>query len=84
LQKSDNNHPKSDPRPAAVGLLNPKATAEYLDLSQWTLAEWRVTGKGPIYMKLGNRVKYSLVELNAWLEARAARSTSEHDAKKAR
>ena len=68
---------------APRSLLDPAAAAHYLDLSAWTLAEWRCKGNGPRYFKVGNRIRYSLAELNSWLEARAGASTSEHDAKKA-
>ncbi|HJW73268.1 MAG TPA: helix-turn-helix domain-containing protein [Geothrix sp.] len=70
-------------QPAGRALLDPKAAAAYLDLSEWTLAEWRCRGNGPRYFKISNRVRYSLAELNIWLEARSVVSTSEHDAKKA-
>lgn len=63
-------------------LLNPKATAAFLNCSEWTLAEWRCKGIGPRFCKLGNRVRYSPSALAEWIEAHTAGSTSEHDAKK--
>lgn len=77
------NKPTQPTPPAGCALLDPKAAGAYLDLSEWTLAEWRCKGNGPRYFKVGNRVRYSLAELNIWLEARSVVSTSEHDAKKA-
>lgn len=62
-------------------LLNPKATAAFLDLSEWTLAEWRCKGTGPRFVKVGNRVRYTLASLTSWIEARTVASTSEHDQK---
>ena len=35
-----------------------------------TLAHWRSEGRGPAFIKLGQRVAYSGKDLNAWLEAR--------------
>ena len=77
------NKPNATNRPASAALLDPEAAAAFLDLSQWTLAEWRCKGTGPRFIKLGNRVRYSPTELAAWIEAHSGASTSEHDAKKA-
>ena len=33
-----------------------------------TLAIWRHQGRGPRYLKFGNRVLYSGADLNAWLD----------------
>jgi predicted DNA-binding transcriptional regulator AlpA len=63
-------------------LLHPKAAANFLDLSEWTLAQWRCKGVGPRFVKLGNRVRYSPAALAEWVEAHTAASTSEHDMKK--
>jgi predicted DNA-binding transcriptional regulator AlpA len=71
------------PHPAGVALLDPKAAAALLGLSYWTLAELRCNGDGPRYSKLLNRVRYRQADLDAWIDAHTARSTSEHDAKKA-
>lgn len=54
--------------------------AEYLGLSVSTLAKMRLRGDGPLYMKAGPRVVlYDLTDLDAWLETRKRRSTSEPD-----
>ena len=70
-------------QPAGGALLDPKAAAIYYGLSEWTLAEWRCKGTGPRFIKLGNRVRYSLAALAEYTEAHTVASTSEHDAKKA-
>ena len=53
-------------------------TAEMLDLKQLarllslpisTLAFWRATGTGPAYHKTGRVIRYSRVDVAAWLEA---------------
>lgn len=45
-----------------------------------TLAVWRHKGRGPTYIKLGNRVLYRGVTLNAYLEAREVRPGGEEAA----
>lgn len=75
-----NNHTETSPA-AKCALLNPKAAAALLGLSDWTLAEWRCKGTGPRYVKVGGRVRYSPSDLAEWIESRTVASTSEHDAK---
>ena len=36
-----------------------------------TLAQWRCHGKGPPYIRFGNRVLYLGVDLNRWMDAHA-------------
>lgn len=73
----------ADAVPIPGGLVGAGYAAAYLKCSEWTLAEWRCQGKGPRFVKLGNRVRYSLPALAEWVEAHTAASTSEHDARKA-
>ena len=62
-------------------LLAPPEAARFLGNSVGTLARWRSTGVGPPYIKLGtsrtSRIRYRLSELEAFLRARARRSTSD-------
>ena len=51
--------------------------ADYVGLSKPTLERFRISGDGPAYCKLGGAVRYRKVDLNAWLESRLTRSTSE-------
>lgn len=51
--------------------------ADYLGLSVSTLNKWRVTGKGPKFVKLGRAVAYRTPDLHDWLEKQAKRSTSQ-------
>jgi predicted DNA-binding transcriptional regulator AlpA len=57
------------------------AAALLVGLSQSTLAKLRLTGNGPPYCKLGRRVVYRREDLEAWLESRIARDTSDADAR---
>jgi hypothetical protein len=51
--------------------------ARALNLSQSTLAKLRLSGKGPVYCKLGRRVVYRVRDLDDWLTDRLRRSTSD-------
>jgi len=55
--------------------------AEVLGLAASTLAKLRLSGNGPVYCKLGRRVVYRREDLEAWLESRVARDTSDADAR---
>lgn len=51
--------------------------AEYLRVSKSFLDKLRVTGGGPIFIKSGSRVLYSIERLDEWMTAREFASTSE-------
>ncbi|MEP0189761.1 MAG: helix-turn-helix domain-containing protein [Erythrobacter sp.] len=51
--------------------------ADYLGLSVSALNKWRVTGKGPKFVKLGRAVAYRVSDLHEWLEKQAKQSTSQ-------
>jgi hypothetical protein len=57
--------------------LRTKAAADYLSLSQSTLEKKRVTGDGPVHAALGRVVVYDVEDLDAYVESRKRRSTSE-------
>lgn len=57
-------------------LKTPEA-AQYVRLSKPTLERLRLHGDGPRYAKLGGAVRYRKADLDAWLESRLIRSTSE-------
>jgi predicted DNA-binding transcriptional regulator AlpA len=61
--------------------LTPDAAAEFLGLASSTLAKMRLSGNGPVYCKLGRRVVYRMEDLEAWLESRVVRNTSDADAR---
>jgi predicted DNA-binding transcriptional regulator AlpA len=62
-------------------VLDAVTAAHYLGISPSTLAKLRLTGNGPVYCKLGRRVVYRREDLEAWLESRVARNTSDADAR---
>jgi excisionase family DNA binding protein len=57
-------------------LTTPEAAA-YTRMSKPTLERWRLTGDGPIYVKLGKAVRYRRADLDAWLASKLIHSTSE-------
>lgn len=60
-------------------LLSTPTVAEITGLSQVTLRRWRMTGGGPRFVRLGRAVRYRSDDVNAFVEARTFRSTSEAD-----
>ena len=54
-------------QPESGALLTTNEVARKLRLTPRTLAIWRVRGEGPPYLKLGRDVRYSLLDLEAWL-----------------
>jgi predicted DNA-binding transcriptional regulator AlpA len=57
------------------------AAAKIVGLSESTLAKLRLNGNGPTYCKLGRRVVYRPADLEAWLQSRTARDTTDADAR---
>lgn len=51
-------------------VLLPAQAAEYIQVSERTLRNWRCQGKGPLHIRLGDnhaRVGYRRVDLDNWL-----------------
>ena len=61
-------------------VLTSREAAAHLGVQPQTLRKWRVSGKGPTYIRLGNspraRVAYRLRDLDQWLDARSYESTA--------
>lgn len=68
-------------------LLTSGQAAAVLSCKPQTLRKWRVHGKGPRYIRLGDTpaapVAYRLADLEAWIAARVFKSTSEETTRKA-
>lgn len=62
--------------PLDVRLSNREA-ADYLGLKAATLNKWRVFGDGPPFIKVGHLVRYRKADLDAFLQSRMRRSTSD-------
>ena len=60
-------------------LVNTRTLAERLGLQAKTLLNWRVSGRGPVYRKLGGRVMYDLDDVQRWIDASKRTSTSDNN-----
>jgi excisionase family DNA binding protein len=60
--------------------MNTREAASYLRLGKPTVERFRMTGQGPIYLKLGGAIRYRRCDLDAWLESCLIGSTSERSA----
>jgi predicted DNA-binding transcriptional regulator AlpA len=60
--------------------LRTRAAADYLGYSESTLEKKRVTGEGPPFIRLGRSIVYDTRDLDKWLAARRATSTSDRPA----
>lgn len=58
-------------------ILTTSEAANYCRLSKPTLERFRISGEGARFLKLGGAVRYRKADLDAWLESRLTRSTSE-------
>lgn len=64
-----------------IVMLDTRQAAEFLHLEASTLERWRTKGDGPIFLKVGGRVLYTLEALQTYIAERQRRSTAEHRAK---
>lgn len=51
-------------------LIRPIDAARMLNVSVRTLANWRSEGRGPAYVRIDNRTKYDLADVEAYIEDR--------------
>ena len=64
-----------DPAPTH---LTPAEVAARLRCSTQTLANWRVQGRGPRFMRRNGRILYPLAELDVYEQSNTVRSTAEY------
>jgi hypothetical protein len=57
--------------------LNVDKAAEYTNISKSSLNKLRVYGGGPIFIKVGARVVYDRIDLDAWLAGKKIANTSQ-------
>jgi hypothetical protein len=61
-----------------MDVLDETAAAKFLGgISPRTLQKWRVCGGGPLFLKVGRRIRYTEADLVTWLNAQRRRSTSD-------
>lgn len=58
-------------------ILNTREAAAYVRLGKPTMERFRISGGGPVFVKLGGAVRYRKADLDSWIETRRVRSTSE-------
>jgi predicted site-specific integrase-resolvase len=59
-------------------ILTEVQAAELLgNISPKTLQSWRVSGRGPVFIKVGRLVRYRLADLEMFLQQNRRRSTSD-------
>jgi len=63
--------------------LTTRQAAEFLQVKETTLEQWRWNGKGPRFIKMGRSCRYRKTDLDAFIEARIFGSTTEAQAKQA-
>lgn len=56
--------------------LKPRELAARLKMHVVTLANWRVRGVGPKFVKSGSRVRYPVREVEAWEQSRLRQNTA--------
>jgi predicted site-specific integrase-resolvase len=52
--------------------LTPHDLAERLQLPADTIKKWRVTGEGPLFIRVGKYVRYREVDVERWEQSRLA------------
>jgi hypothetical protein len=65
-------------------LLTTAELSAQIKCAEITIRKWRMSGKGPPYIRCGANVRYRLSDVETWLKARTIISTSEADVKQAR
>jgi len=72
-QTSSTTPPQEAPSPN----LKTEDAAKFLNVQPATLEQWRWNGRGPKFCKIGRSCRYRLADLEAFLEERVFRSTTE-------
>jgi hypothetical protein len=65
--------------PGSTFLYTPPQAARFIARSEGWLAKLRMTGGEPLFLKLGQSIRYDHADLLVWLEANRRASTSEYD-----
>lgn len=60
---------------APAPLATAAEVAAHLRVTTAALAQMRYLGTGPVFRKLGNRVRYDWADVTAWIESLATTST---------
>ena len=63
--------------PDLDALLSEAEAGSLCNISRRTLANWRLRGDGPPFVKAGRAVRYRRRDLISWIESRTVHSTSD-------
>jgi len=61
--------PQSTPATPAKRFLNDVEIEASFGIPRKTLQNWRVFGRGPVYRKFGNSVRYDVADLETWVQS---------------
>lgn len=53
-----------------INLLTEAQAAKSLSVSLPTLRRWRRAGAGPVFYRIGGRIKYQIKDIEQWLDRR--------------
>lgn len=59
-------------------LMTTDRLAEYLEVTPQALANMRMHGTGPKYIKVGRGIRYRWVDVETWMHENTHQSTDEH------
>ena len=66
-------------------VIRAKEAAKFIGVAEATLAQWRMTGEGPQFVKNGPRqVLYRIGDIRAWIDKNVVASTSAYHAREGR
>ncbi len=60
--------------------LSSREASNYSGMGFSTLAKFRLKGGGPAYSKIGNKVVYSVQDIDDWFKSRRVANTSQYAA----
>lgn len=63
-----------------VNLMTEQQVSERLNISLSSLRRWRLTKRGPVFLKIGSMVRYSVEDLDAWLALLPTGGSARRDA----
>lgn len=64
--------------PGSMSMMKTKDAASYIGKSASWLNKSRMTGDGPVYLKIGGSVRYTLPDLDAWLSGHRRTAVYDH------
>jgi predicted site-specific integrase-resolvase len=57
-------------------LAKPADVAEFLNVDEETLRQWRRANTGPISKRIGGQVRYNWADVDAWYQAQDSRGSA--------